>query len=279
MLEGVDLYGISLSKYPSASIEVFGKMVILLQVLMTESLSLFLVNSFSLIDKQRNVRNQGVVKAALNEIPYKSTPSIIQFTDLAEHKDISTETILLNYNYKKNRTITVRLSNLTRGTIPIPQKAIISLSKYPSASIEVFGKMVILLQVLMTESLSLFLVNSFSLIDKQRNERNQGVVKAAFCKYLTDLAEHKDISTETILLNYNYKKNRTITVRLSNLTRGTITIPQKAIICEVQPVTIETQSTPSSDENIKLLEEVDIPKSDLNKEQLDSFTVIVPFSL
>jgi hypothetical protein len=29
-----------------------------------------------------------------NEIPYKSTPSIIQSTDLAEHKDISTETTL-----------------------------------------------------------------------------------------------------------------------------------------------------------------------------------------
>ena len=85
----------------------------------------------------------------------------------------------------------------------------------------------------------------------------------------TDLAEHKDISTETTLLNYNYKKNGTITVRLSNLTRGTITIPQKAIICEVQPVTIEIQSTPNSDEYIKLLEEVDITKSDLNKEQLD----------
>jgi hypothetical protein len=85
-----------------------------------------------------------------NEIPNKSTSSIIQSTDLAEHKDISTETTLLNYNYKKNGTITVRLSNLTRGTIGI------SLSKYPSASIELFGKMVILLQVLMTASLSLF---------------------------------------------------------------------------------------------------------------------------
>jgi hypothetical protein len=64
IIEGVDLYDISLSKYPSASIELFGKMVIMLQVLMTASLSLFLVNSFSLIDKQRTVRNQGVVKAA-----------------------------------------------------------------------------------------------------------------------------------------------------------------------------------------------------------------------
>jgi hypothetical protein len=82
------------------------------------------------------------------------------------------------------------------------------------------------------------------------------------------LVEHKDISTETTLLNYNYKENGTITVRFSNLTRGTITIPQKAI-CEVQPVTIETQLTPNSDEDIKLLEEVDITKSDLNKEQLD----------
>jgi hypothetical protein len=61
----------------------------------------------------------------------------------------------------------------------------------------------------------------------------------------TDLAEHKDISTETTLLNYNYKENGTIAVRLSNLTRGTITIPQKAIICEVQPITIEAYSTPN----------------------------------
>jgi hypothetical protein len=76
--------------------------------------------------------------------------------------------------------------------------------------------------------------------------------------------DHKDISTETTLLNYNYKEHGTIAVILSNLTRGTITIPQKAIICEVQTVTIETQSTPNSDENIKLLEEVDITKSDLN---------------
>jgi hypothetical protein len=67
----------------------------------------------------------------------------------------------------------------------------------------------------------------------------------------------------------NYKKNGTITVRLSNLTRDTITIPQKTIICEVQPVTIETQSTPNSVEDIKLLEEGDITKSALNKEQLD----------
>ena len=58
-------------------------------------------------------------------------------------------------------------------------------------------------------------------------------------------------------------------MRLSNLTRGTIIIPQKAIICEVQPVTIETQSTPNSEEDIKLLEEVDMTKSDLNKEQFD----------
>jgi hypothetical protein len=39
----------------------------------------------------------------------KSTPSIIQSTDLAEHKVISTETTLLNYNYKENGTIGVRL--------------------------------------------------------------------------------------------------------------------------------------------------------------------------
>ena len=43
------------------------------------------------------------------EMPCKSTPSIIQSTDLAEHKDISTETTLLNYNYKENGTIGVRL--------------------------------------------------------------------------------------------------------------------------------------------------------------------------
>jgi hypothetical protein len=104
-----------------------------------------------------------------------------------------TKDVFLNYNYKKNGTITVRLSNLTRGTITIPQKAIIcevqpvtiETQSTPNSDEKLFGKMVILLQVLMTASLSLFLVNSFSLIDKQRNVRNQGVVKAAFCKYLT----------------------------------------------------------------------------------------------
>ena len=73
-MEGVAVYGISLSKNPSSVVVVLGKMVIRLQVLMTASRSLFFESSFSLIKRQWNVKNQGVVNAAFCKYlaPYSS---------------------------------------------------------------------------------------------------------------------------------------------------------------------------------------------------------------
>ena len=55
-----------------------------------------------------------------------------------------------------------------------------------------------------------------------------------------------------------------MTVKLSNMTKGTITIPKRAIICEVQPV-----STITSEKDTNLLEEVEITKSNISEEQLE----------
>ena len=70
-----------------------------------------------------------------------------------------------------------------------------------------------------------------------------------------------DIDIEPTLRPYRYKENGIISVTLSNVTTRTITIPPKAIICEVQPVTIEaTPKQTSMTDNSKLLEELDITK-------------------
>ena len=40
------------------------------------------------------------------------------------------------------------------------------------------------------------------------------------------------------MINYDHGKNHTVTVNLSNLTTSPVTIQPKAIICELQQVTI-----------------------------------------
>lgn len=69
----------------------------------------------------------------------------------------------------------------------------------------------------------------------------------------------------TLILNqpkaYNNKKNETLTVRLSKTTTQTITIPPTAIICEVQPVTVEDHHPLITEEGTELLEKVDFTKS------------------
>ena len=80
--------------------------------------------------------------------------------------------------------------------------------------------------------------------------------------------EYKDIDVVPTMLHYNYKNNGPATVSLSNVTTRTVTIPHKAVLCELQPVTIEpTPKTPST-EDAQLLEKVDITQSDLKEEQL-----------
>ena len=48
-----------------------------------------------------------------------------------------------------------------------------------------------------------------------------------------------DIEVMPSLVNYSYKQNGVIDVHIANVTSRTLVIPPKAVICGIQPVTIE----------------------------------------
>lgn len=71
--------------------------------------------------------------------------------------------------------------------------------------------------------------------DKETQYRNTSAIHHA-----SDLAfEPIDLDVEPRLHQFNFKNNGHITIQLSNVTTRTITIPPKAVICELQPVTIQ----------------------------------------
>lgn len=51
--------------------------------------------------------------------------------------------------------------------------------------------------------------------------------------------DHPDFDIEPGMINYQYKRNGPIDVRISNVTMRTISIPSRAIIGEIQPVTVQ----------------------------------------
>ena len=93
--------------------------------------------------------------------------------------------------------------------------------------------------------------------DKQIPYRNT----SSILQSTTLSPDYKDIDVEPTLRPYNFNDKGIITVKLSNITTRTITLPPKTIICEVQPVTIEAQPKVTSTEELKLLEEVDKPRA------------------
>jgi hypothetical protein len=116
--------------------------------------------------------------------------------------------------------------------------------------------------------LLLFFWSSRSLSKMQRNDKYQGVVRLLICKNLSpcsffkvsmmldkvlvpnskgtlllyllfSLAKDSDYDIEPSLIQYHHKQNGPVTVRISNVTTKTINIPPKAIICELQPVSVQ----------------------------------------
>lgn len=80
---------------------------------------------------------------------------------------------------------------------------------------------------------------------------------------------HSDLDIAPILTSYSYQNNGAIPVCISNITSRTATITPKAILCELQPVTIT--DLPSVESVIKeehKKDEFNIPKDDLTTDQL-----------
>lgn len=80
-----------------------------------------------------------------------------------------------------------------------------------------------------------------------------------------------DLDIEPTIIDYIFQQNGRIDVKISNLTTRTVTVPPNAILCEIQPVTI--QDTP--DFNIKefdppLLEQVNFSFDNLTSEEIET---------
>ena len=61
-----------------------------------------------------------------------------------------------------------------------------------------------------------------------------GLLQASSASYIPH-----DFDISPVLVNYHYKKTGTIHVHITNVTTQTINVPPRAILCEVQPVSIE----------------------------------------
>ena len=61
-----------------------------------------------------------------------------------------------------------------------------------------------------------------------------------------------------------------VSVNMIYITFRTIIIPLRAIICELQPFTIESTPTVSSEEAKKILDQIKITKSDLTDTELEA---------
>ena len=77
-----------------------------------------------------------------------------------------------------------------------------------------------------------------------------------------------DLDVEPRLHQFNFKNNGHITIQLSNVTTRTITIPPKAVICELHPVTIPPKPSQENQPVETFLDKVEINKSDLSDEEL-----------
>ena len=78
-----------------------------------------------------------------------------------------------------------------------------------------------------------------------------------------------DLDITPSLIDYNYKQNKPIKVEVSNVTTRTINIPPHAILCEIQPVTIQQNKTKDKDDfSTPLLEQVKIDTDNLTSDEL-----------
>ncbi|NYT46986.1 MAG: hypothetical protein H0A75_04580 [Candidatus Methanofishera endochildressiae] len=85
---------------------------------------------------------------------------------------------------------------------------------------------------------------------------------------LTTNHQIQDLDIEPSLHHYDYQNNNIMTIKISNVTTSTIAIPPRAIVCEMQPVTIQPVPKEDIRDDTPVIEKVkDIMQSDLTDEQ------------
>ena len=88
-----------------------------------------------------------------------------------------------------------------------------------------------------------------------------------------------DLDVSPSLISYEYAHHETVPVHITNVTTRTVTVPPRALLCEVQPVSIEDMSeTFGTTKPFDVLEEVDVDKSTLSEDQIaDSYDLILRY--
>ena len=101
--------------------------------------------------------------------------------------------------------------------------------------------------------------------DKETQYHNTSAIH-----YASDVAfEPIDLDVEPRLHQFNFKNNGHITIQLPNVTTRTITIPPKAVVCELQPVTIQPKpSQENQPVETSFLDREEINKNDFSDEEL-----------
>jgi transposase InsO family protein len=77
-----------------------------------------------------------------------------------------------------------------------------------------------------------------------------------------------DLDVTPTILPYRYRQNGLLNVHVTNVSARIVSIPPGALLCELQPVTIEDVSTQQEKEGQTFLEEIDICKEELTDSQL-----------
>jgi hypothetical protein len=89
----------------------------------------------------------------------------------------------------------------------------------------------------------------------------------------------EDIDVEPSVVLYRHKQTGPVTVRISNITTRTVLIPPRAVLCELQPVTVEESlsDTLRTDvpETVPLLDQVTIDGADLSREQRERLEALI----
>ncbi|VDI33624.1 Hypothetical predicted protein [Mytilus galloprovincialis] len=76
----------------------------------------------------------------------------------------------------------------------------------------------------------------------------------------------KVVEDRTTIEDYEHRKNGPVKIRISNVTTRTVSIPPRAIVCEIQPVTIEpSQPITQDDETVGIMEKMEFTKSNLTR--------------
>ena len=99
-------------------------------------------------------------------------------------------------------------------------------------------------------------------VDKEISSQNTPAIVQS-----TTLAKDSDYDIEPSLIQCHHKQNRQVTVRISNVTTKTINIPLEAIICELQPVSVQAGSEQPTEKDIMSL--IKVTKGDLDDQQYE----------